>query len=106
MNELTIYQKTTQPFTIELEGEGTITAVEAKVFKFSNGAKVLSSKHKYPLTTGWNEITKDGDNYTLTLTAAITATMEGAYGIEVIYTANGQPFGGQDIGITVLTAVE
>jgi hypothetical protein len=106
MEELTIYQGTTQPLTLDLAGKGTVSAVEFKIFKHENGLKTLDSKHKYPSTTGWEIVTKAGDNYTLTLTSTITDKMLGAYGVEATYTTteSGQ-IRAQTSGITVLSKV-
>ena len=106
MESLEIYQGTTQPLTLEMEGKGTVQSVEVKIFKVESGSKSLHSKHRYPATPDWEEVTKDNDNYTLTLTEAITEKMLGAYGVEATYTTteSGQ-IRVQTTGITVLTKV-
>lgn len=40
-------------------------------------------KFRYPLTTGFSELTKDGDIYSGVLTSEMTSTMKGLYHIEI-----------------------
>jgi hypothetical protein len=99
-----IVQGNNQTFTVDMAEIGTPTAVWFKVFDNKTTTKTTLYKYKYPTATGWGTLTKDGTEYSFTLTAAQTLLMLGSYGIELFWTVDSKDYGDQAQGLTVVKA--
>jgi hypothetical protein len=76
----------TIPYSIDLAALGTMTSLEIKFYK--GQIKDTKAKFKYPTTTGWLTITKEGTVYSFEIPS--TVTTEGVYGIELTAVINGK----------------
>ena len=91
----------TQAFSLDLATQGTVTAVEFKIY-VNTRDKTLVYKYKYPVTTGFKAVTLVGTTYTFELSATDSATMLGNYGIEATWTVATKNYRAQAVGITVV----
>lgn len=76
-----LIQGETITLTIDLQTLGAFTQVYLEVYKET--AKEAKYKFAYPAATGYTTLTKAGDEYTLVITSAQSATMLGNYGVEI-----------------------
>ena len=77
-------QGETISFTIDSTNMPVFTSLIVELGKFSD--TVL--KYSYPAQSGYQTIVKDGNNYTVNISALSSSNLEGLYDLEITYTTS------------------